>query len=228
VPTEPPTPTKLARVRASRNRKRYQAALDVVELYRRYVGRLDRSAIRDAVEHHALIASRDSVLLELECAFDTIRAGRRQGWTTSPTGLLRPPHILRARKDGAQLDLYYQRAPAGLAAGSYYSEIQKAHLFQSTSGLIPDLVVRLRVGGTTRWLLVEVKGGPKRGVADNARAAMLDLLAYRRAYAPVLDGQTGLYGLGYAWGRGLTPVAEAELALCTPDTLASALELLLT
>ncbi len=76
VPAKLPTPTTIARVRASRNRVRYQAALDVVELYQRYIGRLDRSAIRDAVEHHALIASRDSVLLELECAFGTIRALR--------------------------------------------------------------------------------------------------------------------------------------------------------
>src|SRR5206468_2670164 len=31
-----PLPTTLARVRASRNRRRYQAALDVVDLYSRY------------------------------------------------------------------------------------------------------------------------------------------------------------------------------------------------
>ena len=228
VPTDLPAPTTIARVRASRHRKRYQAALDVVELYQRYIGRLDRSAIRDAVEQHALIASRDSVLLELECAFGTIRALRRLGWTTPPTGLLRPPHILRAHKDGAQLDLYYQRTPAGLSSGSHYREVQKAHDFPSASGLIPDLVLRLRAADATKWLLIEVKGGPKRSVDDNARAAMLDLLAYRRAYAPVLDRQSGPYGLGYAWGRELAPKAEAELTLCTPDTVTPALALLLS
>lgn len=227
VPVEMPAPTQLTRVRASRNRKRYQAALDVVELYQRFIARLDRSAIRDAVEHHALVASRDSVLLELQCAFDTMRALRDLGWATSPTGLLRPPNILQARKGDCRLDLYYQRAPAGLSAGSHYRGIQKAHNFQSTSGLIPDLVLRRRAGGTTRWLLIEVKGGPKRGVADNARAAALDLLAYRRAYAPVLEQQTAPYGLGYAWGSGLEPAVDAELALCTPDTIASALASLL-
>ena len=91
VPANPPAPTTLARVRASRNRKRYQAALDVVELYQRYIARLDRSAIREAIEHHALIASRDSVLLELQCAFDTIRALRALGWASPGAGLLRPP-----------------------------------------------------------------------------------------------------------------------------------------
>ncbi len=83
------------------------------------------------------------------------------------------------------------------------------------------------LGATTRWLLIEVKGAARSAAsADNARAAMLDLLAYRRAFAPVLDEQTGPYGLGYAWGRELAPAAEAELTLCTPDTLSRALELL--
>jgi hypothetical protein len=227
VAAKQPNETTIARVRASRNRGRYQAALDVAELYRRYIARLDRSAIRDAIEHHALIASRDSVLLELECAFGTVRALRGLGWRASPSGLLRPPHIFQAHKSGSHLDVYYQRAPAALSASSYYSDIQRAHSFPSASGLIPDLVLRLRAGSTTRWLLIEVKGGPKRGVGDNARAAILDLLAYRRAFAPVLDKQSGPYGIGYAWGRELVPADEAELTLCTPDTLSRALELLL-
>jgi hypothetical protein len=218
-----PTQKTLARVRASRSRARYQAALDVVELYQRYIARLNREAIRDAIEHNALIARRDSVLLELQCAFDTIRAVRQLGWTITPIGLLQPPHILRAHKDHGELDVYYQRAPAALRDGSLYREIQKAHSFATTSDLIPDLVVRLRSGGVTRWLLIEVKGGPKRRVADNARAGALDLLAYRRAYAPVLDHQDGPYGLAYAWGRGLEPTTDTEITLCTPDTLADAL-----
>ena len=131
MPANPPAPTTLARVRASRNRKRYQAALDVVELYQRYIARLDRSAIRDAIEHHALIASRDDVLLELQCAFDTIRAIAQLGWTTTPTGLLQPPHILGAHKEHRLLDLYYQHTPAALGSGSLYREIQTAHSFPS-------------------------------------------------------------------------------------------------
>jgi hypothetical protein len=227
VPAELPAPTTLARVRAGRNRRRYQAALDVVDLYQRYIGRLDRSAIRDAVEQHALVASRDSVLLELRCAFDTIRALRTLGWQAAPPGLLRPPRIFRAHKNGYWLDLYYQHSPSDLSAGSHYREIQHAHNFATASGLIPDLALRLRATGTTQWLLIEVKGGPKRGVAENARAAALDLLAYRRAYAAVLDQQGDPYGLGYAWGRSIEPARDAELALCTPDTLPRALELLL-
>lgn len=223
VPIDFPSSMIVARVRAGRNRKRYQAALDVLELYSRYIARLDRTAIREAVETHALVASRDSVLLELHCAFDTIRAFRELGWSSAPTTLLHPPHILRCFKDGQQVDLYYQSAPRPLALGSLYSAVQKAHHFENTGGLIPDLVARLKVGPETRWILIEVKGGPKRGVADNARAAALDLLAYRRAYDPVLGKQTTAYGLGYAWGRELEPEPNTEITLCTPDQLAHAL-----
>jgi hypothetical protein len=167
------------------------------------------------------------VLLELQCAFDTIRAIRGLGWTTTPTGLLQPPHILQARKGHRQLDLYFQHTPAALGSGSLYGEVQKAHSFTSRGGLIPDLVLRLRSADATRWLLIEVKGGQKRGVADYARSAVLDLLAYRRAYAPVLDTQDGSYGLAYAWGHGLEPSVDAEVTVCTPDTLHAALAPLL-
>ncbi len=224
----PPSPTVLSRVRGGRHRRRYQAALDVVDLYGRFIARLDRSALRDAVERRALLASRDDVLLELECAFDTIRALRDQGWRAPPDALLRPPLIFRGRSGTAELELFYQHAPPALKNGSRYRAIQRAHDFAGTGGLIPDLVFRLRRGGATRWLLIEVKGGPKRGVADSARAAARDLLAYRRAFGPVLAGQPGPYGLGYAWGAGLAPSAESEIVLCTPDTLSQALGLLLS
>jgi hypothetical protein len=78
---------------------------------------------------------------------------------------------------------------------------------------------------STRWLLIEVKGGYKRSVADSARAATMDLLAYRRAFDEVLSQQQGCpYGVGYAWGERLRPEPEAEILLCTPDTLHHALK----
>lgn len=81
-------------------------------------------------------------------------------------------------------------------------------------------------GAATRWLLFEVKGGTGRGVADYARDATLDLLAYRRNFDLALAEQADPYGIGYAWGAGLAPNADSEIALCTPDTLSDALELL--
>ena len=86
-------------------------------MYQRYIGRLDRDAIRDAVEHRALIASRDSVLLELHCAFDTIRTLRRLDWRAPPSGILWPPVIFRGHRDDAEVEVFYQAAPAALSAG---------------------------------------------------------------------------------------------------------------
>jgi len=92
--------------------------------------------------------------------------------------------------------------------------------------MLPDLVLRRKDADGVRWLLVEVKMGTSRGVEESARAAVRDLLAYRRAFGPVLARQSGPYGLGVAWGAELTPSIGEEVVLCTPDTLSSALALL--
>lgn len=223
IPPRVPTPKTLSRVRSGRSRRRYQAALDVCDLYQRYIARLDRAAIREAIEAHGLVTNRDSVLLELQCAFQTIKTLRQLGWQAPPAGLLRPPLIFRGERQGASVRLYFQRAPAELAAGSRYRAVQQAHEFSAASGLIPDLVIRMDGAKGLRWLLVEVKGGEKRSVEDSARAATLDLLAYRRAYGAALHEQDGVYGLGYAWGAQLQPAPASEIVLCTPDTLEVAL-----
>ena len=75
--------------------------------------------------------------------------------------------------------------------------------------------------GPNQWLVIEVKGG-KHDVARYAVAALQDLLAYRRSFEPGL-GQATRYGVGIASGRELQPDLDAEVALCTPDTLATAL-----
>ncbi len=227
VPKLPPAPTTMSRVRTGRARLRYRKALEVVELYQRYIARLDRDAVRDAVEHRALIASRDSVLLELHCALDTIKILRRLGWEAPPTGILWPPLIFRGHRDEAKVEVFYQATPGALSAGSRYHEVQAAHDFSSSGGLIPDLVIKISSNGETRWLLVEVKGGEKRSVADSARAAVRDLFVYRRAFSAALDRQTEPYGLGYAWGEGLKPSLGSDVTLCTPDTLAEALSSLI-
>ncbi len=75
-------------------------------------------------------------------------------------------------------------------------------------------------------MLIEVKG-VERAVSDSARRALFDLLAYRRAYEESLADGPERYGLGIAWGSSLEPSQDAEIALCTPDTVERALEPLL-
>lgn len=222
-----PSPTVLARVRAGRARRRYQRALDVVGLYQRYIARLDRAAIREAIEQHALIAKDDPTLLELECAFGTIRALRAQGWEGGPDRLLEAGTIFSARRGPDRLELHYQVAPPALALGSRYGAVQNAHRFRTRGALRPDLVLRLASGNDqVRWVLIEVKGRVA-GVAEAARAAALDLLGYRRAYDVALSRQPEPYGIGYAWGANLDPSPGSEILLCTPDTLSAALAIAL-
>jgi hypothetical protein len=49
-----------------------------------------------------------------------------------------------------------------------------------------------------QWLLIEGKGGERPG-QHSARAALLDLLAYRRAYEPTVSN-SARYGVGVAFG----------------------------
>jgi hypothetical protein len=226
VTLQAPAPRTVARVRSGRNRRTYRSVLDVVGLYSRFIARLDRGSIREAVERHALVTSRDPVLLELLCAFRIMAGLRDLGWKSSPARLLHPPRLLRAVKDDRVLDLYYQHAPSSLGQSSVYRDIQHAHQFASVGGLIPDLVMRVERPGSVRWLMFEVKG-VERAVEASARAAAFDLLAYRRAFKGTLEKQEGPYAVGIAWGRELDPSSEGEIVFCSPDTIIDALELVL-
>lgn len=220
-----PAPTVVQRVRLGRHSPRYAAAVDVLELRQRYIARLDRHAIRQAVERHALLVRRDSVLFELQATLGVIAALREMGWVTPPDGLLRPPRVFRGRRDGAEVDVWFQHTPHQLSSGSRYRRIQHVHGFAAAGAMLPDLVLRRKDADSVKWLLIEVKMGTVRGVEESARAAVRDLLAYRRAFGPVLTSQPGPYGLGVAWGAEMTPSADGDVVLCTPDTLSSALAL---
>jgi hypothetical protein len=216
------TPHTIARVRASRSRRRYQAALDVVGLHTKFVRHLNRDALRDAVQDNALVTSADDVLLELVAGFAIERALRSLGWRVVRPGLVRGGLFLRATRTETKLDLYYQHTPPALSAGSIYAEIQRHHAFKGRGALIPDYVARVSSGGGSRWLMFEVKG-VHRPVSDSARAAVQDLLAYRRAFERALDSGPVPYGIGIAWGASLAPSTDVEITLCTPDTLEPAL-----
>ena len=225
VERRPLTPKTLARVKSGRHRRRYQAALDVVVLYQRFMRRLDREAIRDAIEQHALAATSNDVLLELKCAFTFERALRAAGWAVSRPGLVRGGLFLRAVRGSERAEVYYQRTPKELTRSSIYGAVQANH--EMTAGVLrPDFVIHTQKQDTERFLLIEVKG-VERPVDESARAAIFDLLAYRRAFDGALAGQAGCYGLGIAWGECLDAAAESEIAVCSPDRIEKALGLIL-
>jgi hypothetical protein len=223
VERRPISSQTLARVRTGRHARRYSAAIAVYMLYQHFLRRLERTAIRDAIERHAVATTADEVLLELLCAFRIEKALETLGWKLSRPGLVRGGRLLQCIRGPEQLDVYYQQAPATLRHGSIYRGVQKTHGFPSPSDLRPDLVVHHRADDSERWLLVEIKG-VERDVAASARAALLDLLAYRRAFEPVLSSAQSVYGLGIAWGTELVPSLGAEIALCSPDRVHVALQ----
>ena len=97
----------------------------------------------------------------------------------------------------------------------------------SVQPLRPDFVIRhTDPAGQRKWVIGEVKLGEKRRVGDSARAALSDLLAYRRDFRAQLRTQTDAYGLGVAWGAELHPKSGDEVVLCTPDTLGEAVSML--
>jgi hypothetical protein len=226
VERRPITPIKLMRVRAGRHRRRYQAVIDAFDRYRLLAERLDRETIRNAVESYGLISRDDPTLFELVCTFRTIQALHQLGWRLGRLGLFAGSLRLTGRKDDTALELTYQATPPALSNGSRYRAIQTAHGI-TPGALRPDLVIRSHRGGVRSWLLIEIKGG-ERPVVHSARAAALDLLAYRATYAPALGAQEKPFGLGVAFGADLVPNPTSRIMLCTPERLAEALELFLS
>ena len=222
----PVTASVVRRVRTGRRRRRYAPAVEVVLLYRALVRRVDPTLLRTVVESHGLASRKPDVLLELETAFAMERQLRADGWHLSHPGLVAGGQFVVGTRGSDKVTLFYQHAPPELAKGSRYRQVQEMHAFASVGALRPDFVVRFDGAERARWLLVEVKG-VERPVEYSARAAALDLLAYRRAFGTVLDHQSGPYGLGVAWGSDLRPDLRSEIVLATPDTAGRALSTLL-
>lgn len=226
VERRPLTPTKLARIRGGRLRRRYQAALVAYERYRLLAQHLDRPTIRRAVEGYGVVSRDDATLFELICTFKVIDALRELGWQLDRLGLFAGSLRLQGRKGPERLELLYQGVPARFKKASAYRSILSSHNIAGRS-LRPDLFIAHTARGVERWLLVEAKGG-ERSAEESARAATFDLLAYRAAFSRVLEGQAPPIGLGIAWGADLTASHASDMMLCTPDAISKALDRFLT
>jgi hypothetical protein len=219
----PLSPRDVNRVRAGRANQRYAAVIEAYDCYHSLVHVMDREAVRAAVEHAGLVTAAEGTLFELLCLFNTIEALNRSGWSMSPIHLFYGRLRINGRRpDGRRLQLHYQSNPADMPT-SRYKAIQSLHSFPQSQELRPDMVLMWDApSGPPRWLLAECKLS-KHGVIDAARKALNDLLAYRRAFSPLLDQTPEPYGLGLAWGGDLAPDVTAEIMLATPDTLAIAM-----
>jgi hypothetical protein len=221
VERRPPTPRTVVRVRTGRHHRRYWHTISTWDRYRSLIAQLDQAELRDLIESTAIITRDNPTLFELLCTFAVIDALRACGWHTRPLHLFHGRLQAAAQRGDERLELWYQTTPPVLAATSRYTQVLREHGFGQPSGLRPDLILRRASGDRERWLLVEAKLYER--VQDGARAALQNLLAYRRAFDTGLTGESHIYGLGIAWGRDLHP-APAEVMLCTPNTLPTAIQ----
>jgi hypothetical protein len=230
VERSPPSLRSLARIRAGRTKVRYGPMLEAYDKLISLVDRLDRAAIRAAVEQAGLVTADEATLFELLTTFAIVDALRVSGWHLQPFHLVDGRVRSRGRHtDGRKIKLWYQSSPGQFTAGSRYRQILRQHTFPHQLPLRPDLVLEWTdQQGAVRHLMVECKLSQTRGVGHAARQALVDLLAYRQAFASLLDPEVSPYGLGVAWGEGLEPNHESEIVLCTRDTLQEAVSSIVT
>jgi hypothetical protein len=86
-------------------------------------------------------------------------------------------------------------------------------------------VLRRTKAGKEKWLIIEAKMGERRSAESSARAALIDLLAYREAFQSTLSPAQSPYGLGIVWGQDLEPATGSDIMLCTPEHIRAALAL---
>jgi hypothetical protein len=225
----PPTARSLMRIRSGRHHQRYAPVLAAYSKLVSLVEQLDRNGIRAAIEHAGIVTAAESTLFELLTAFYLLDALQWEGWQMRPFQLFEGRlHVSGHHVDGRPIDFWYQATPAALASTSRYRNVLKSHAVPRRQ-LRPDMVLRWTTQNTQeRWLLVECKLSESRGAGHAARAALLDLLAYRRSFDATLTTSGQPYGLGVAWGQGLFAAENAEVALCTPDTLHTAVHQIVT
>lgn len=222
VERRPVTPREVAQVRTGRSRLRYRPVLEAYSVYSRLVERLDRDAIRDAIEVQGLASREDSTIFEIYCTFEILRTLRSRGWGLARLGLFDGALRIEGRRALERIVVTYQSTPHLLRQESRYEKVQWIHGL-ARGVLRPDLVIWHTAGGPPRWLLIEIKGGTRR-VDESARAAVRDLLAYRADFDRALSVQPAPYGVGIAWGAGLLPEPEGDILLCTPDAVSEVLE----
>ena len=221
-----PTAREIRRIRSGRRARRYRCALAAFESHRDLIAKGDVASLRQALERGALAVTDPATVLEILVTF-AIAAELERTWDIEPLHIVHVGDLrMNASRGSQRLELIYQSVPQDLKAASPYLDILDVHGIRPVTRR-PDLVLRVTDGDRCRWCLVEVKGGEV-GTEKLARRAAFDLHAYRRTFAPALDGQSRdrPYGIGVVWGEDLRP-RPGDVALCSVDRIGEALSLVL-
>jgi hypothetical protein len=223
VTPAPLTPRELVALQGPRLRQRFSAAVAAHLAHQRLVSQVDKGAIRDSVERFGLVASSDGTLFEIAVLFTLRTHLQEQGFVLDPLRLFRGSLRFVGVRDRERVTGIYQSTPRAWREGSRYRAAQAAHGLPAVHDLRPDVVLRVESPGTApRWLAIEAKTTSGTvSVPHLARRAIVDLLAYRAAFASVLAEQQA-WGLGVVWGEGLE-AADHPVGVCTRDGLGEAL-----
>lgn len=220
IERSPLSPRTVARAGIGRKRRIYNEVFATYDRLHALVERQSWNELRSMVEHTLLRPATDSVLFELRVLFDVMELLQRSNWEIGAPKLIMGSTALECRKGEATLAVWYQHTPPELSSSSIRAQVLREHDI-GQAVFRPDLVFFLRDGaGLETRLLVECKcyEDPAKG----ARAAVDDLLAYRRAFDTAIPDHQDWYGLGVVWGAELSP-AQGEIRLCTIDRLEEAL-----
>ena len=200
-----PSARELAALAGPRFGRRHAALLAAWATYDALVRRVDAPAVRAAVEQHGFAITEAGALFELLVLFRVRAVLHDAGWAVDRARLVEGAVRFVAVRGERRLTVWFQGVPGELSAASAYRAAQHTHGFGRVNDLRPDLVLGLETvgGGPTRWVVVEAKTATtERPVPELARRALLDLLAYRSAYAVHLAPQF-MWGLGVVWGYEL-------------------------
>ena len=163
--------------------------------------------------------SSNSTLFEIASTFDVLDALQASGWKLSRLRLFGRPRRLQISGERGleRIKLTYQHTPRALAEGSIYADRLAAHhVGVDWVTRRPDLAVELMRPTGVQFILVEMKFGVRRSTSESARAALADLLSYRREFDETLKAQKGPTALASHGVQGFVP-AKAKCFCARPN-----------
>lgn len=158
-------------------------------------------------------------LYEIAVLFAVISSAVRAGWNEQKIGLIggASSTVSSLVKNGAVMNIYYQRIPESFTGLSRYGEImRKCGLSDRLRR--PDIVLERIKGGSRHCCIIEVKRSSRRQyLADGA----YKLLGYLKDFEKVLNSDVLPIGLLVGWSgiKSIPPAFNSEIHTASWDIL---------
>lgn len=206
------------RVKTGRARLRYEPVVRAYERYEHFIRIFEHQAKQETLEDSGLQLTPEDTLFALLTLFNIIDVLNENGWTVDPLGLVEGYVQTTARSaDGRELSLWFRGVRhdvlgswgTGLAVAGDSPDVSL--MWTDPSGAERRLAVRCDLVGATA------------GQEPNS-ARVLDRLRHDDASFDLAShAASGTYGLGVAWGSGVSADLSAGVTVCTSDRLGTAI-----